>query len=183
VHDDWPDGNPRGKVRVIEAMSIDPISTRELWRFIFGVDLIARIQHRWGPPSHPLLLMVSEPRRLQLRVSDAIWLRIVDVPAALTLRTYAGDGEIVLDVADDFLPDAAGRWRLTVRDGKATVDPTTDPADLALDTTDLGAVYMGTFSFGDLAKAGRTQELTSEARVRADSLFRVSVRPWCSTPF
>jgi predicted acetyltransferase len=166
-----------------ELIAMDPIAERELWRFCFGVDLIARIQHRWGPPSHPLLLMVAEPRRLQLRVSDAIWLRIVDVPAALAARGYAADGELVLDVADEFLPDAAGRWRLTVTGGKAKVEPTTDSPDLALDTTDLAAAYLGTFSFGELAHANRTEEGTPGARSRADALFRVDVLPWCSTPF
>lgn len=166
-----------------ELIALDPIAERELWRFCFGVDLIARVQYRWGPPSHPLLLMLAEPRRLQLRLGDGIWLRIVDVPAALAARGYAADGELVLDVADEFLPEAAGRWRLTVSGGKATVEATTDPADLVLDTTDLAAAYLGTFSFAELARANRTQEGTPGGRRRADSLFRVDVNPWCSTPF
>jgi predicted acetyltransferase len=127
--------------------------------------------------------MLAEPRRLQLRISDAIWMRIVDVPAALTARTFAADDSLVLDVADEFMPVAAGRWRVNVTGGRATVEPTTDPADLALDTTDLAAAYMGTFSFAELANAARTQELTSGARARADALFRVDVPGWCSTPF
>jgi len=86
-------------------------------------------------------------------------------------------------VSDAFLPDAAGRWRLKVTAGEATVEPTSDPADLALDTTDLAAVYMGAFSFADLAKAARTEEVTSGARARADALFHTDVRPWCSTAF
>ncbi|HUP83139.1 MAG TPA: GNAT family N-acetyltransferase [Candidatus Limnocylindria bacterium] len=183
IKNEWTSIASTSTLFVQELIGIDPEADRELWRFIFGVDLIARIQYRWGPASHPLLLMVSEPRRLQLRVSDGIWLRIVDVPAALQLRGYATDGEIVLDVSDTFLPGAAGRWRLKVSGGKATVEPTTDPADLALDTTDLAAVYMGSFNFADLARAARTTELTSRARERADRLFSIDVRPWCSTPF
>lgn len=168
---------------VTELIAMDPIAERELWRFCFGVDLIARVQYRWGPPSHPLMLMVAEPRRLQLRVSDAIWLRIVDVPAALMARGYAADGELVLNVSDEFLPAAAGRWRLTIRGGKPEVQPTTDTPDLALDTTDLAAAYLGTFSFSELARANRTEEHTPGARARADLMFATSVLPWCSTPF
>jgi predicted acetyltransferase len=183
IKSEWGTVASNSTLIVNELIAMDPVAERELWRFCFGVDLIARIQYRWGPPSHPLLLMVAEPRRLQLRVSDAIWLRIVDVPSALLARGYAADGTLVLDVADEFLPDAAGRWRLTVTGGKAKVEPTTDSPDLALDTTDLAAAYLGTFSFGELARANRTEEGTPGARSRADLMFATSVLPWCSTPF
>ncbi|MDL2334901.1 MAG: GNAT family N-acetyltransferase [Chloroflexota bacterium] len=183
IKGDWTGIASASVLIVNELIGTDAVAERELWRFIFGVDLIARIQYRWGPPNQPLLLMLAEPRRLQLRVSDAIWLRILDVPAALSARSYAADGSLVLEVDDEFLPAAAGRWRLAVQNGHATVEPTTDPPDLALDTTDLAAAYMSSFSFAELAMAGRTEELTPGARRRADDLFRVDVRPWCSTPF
>ena len=61
-----------------------PTATEQLWRYLFGVDLMSNIQCRLGPADHPLLLMVAEPRRLQLRVGDGLWVRIVDVPAALS---------------------------------------------------------------------------------------------------
>ena len=195
------DGEPRGYVRyrvknewstsfssasvlmVTELVAVDAEAQRELWRYIFGVDLIARITYRWGPPGQPLLLMLGEPRRLQLKLIDAIWIRILDVPAALTARGFAADGSVVLDVRDNFIPEVAGRWRLTATGGKATVEPTTDAADMALDVTDLAAVYLGTFSFAELGRAGRTDELTPGARARADALFTTAVQPWCSTPF
>ncbi|MEA2676698.1 MAG: hypothetical protein QOJ81_839 [Chloroflexota bacterium] len=183
IKSEWNDIASNSALMVQELISAEPIAERELWRFVFGVDLIARIKYRWGPPNHPLMLMLAEPRRLALRVSDAIWLRILDVPAALSARTYATDGSLVLEVADEFLPDAAGRWRLIVTGGKATVEATTDPADLVLDTTDLAAAYLGTFSFAQLARANRTEEATPGARRRGDALFRVDVLPWCSTPF
>ena len=67
--------------------------------------------------------------------------------------------------------------------GTASVEPTTESADLTLDTTDLAAAYLGTFSFAELARANRGEEATPGARARADALFRVDVLPWCSTPF
>lgn len=183
IKPEWNDVASTSTLFIQELIALDPIAERELWRYLFGVDLIARIKYRWGPPDSPLLLMLGEPRRLQLKLSDSIWIRIVDVPAALAARGYAADGVLVLDVADEFLPEAAGRWRLRVAGGKATVEPTTDSPDLALDTTDLAAVYMGSFSFAELARATRTEELMSGARARADRMFSVDVRPWCSTPF
>ncbi|MEP7360413.1 MAG: GNAT family N-acetyltransferase [Chloroflexota bacterium] len=183
IKSEWTHIGSASTLFVNELVGVDAEAQRELWRFIFSVDLIARIQYRWGPPRQPLMLMLADPRRLQLRVSDAIWLRVVDVPAALAARTYAADGSLVLDVSDEFLPVAAGRWRMTVKGGKATLEPTTDSADLVLDTTDLAAAYLGTFSFEDLARAARTQEMTPGARARADAMFRVDGPAWCSTPF
>jgi predicted acetyltransferase len=183
IKNEWTGIAHNSTLIINELIALDPVAEREMWRYLFGVDLIARVSYRWGPPSHPLLLMLTEPRRLQLRVSDAIWIRIVDVPAALTARTYAADGELVIDVTDAFLPEAAGRWRLTVKDGKATVEPTTDPPDLSLDTTDLAAAYMGSFSFTELSRAGRGEEGSPGGRARADAMFATSVKPWCSTPF
>ena len=145
--------------------------------------MIARVKCRFGPARHPLLLMLAEPRRLALRASDGLWLRIVDVPGALGARGYASDGSIVLEVSDEFLPVAAGRWRLTAGDRSGHLEVTTDPADLALDTTDLAAVYLGAFSYADLARAGRTHELTPGGWARADALFASSVAPWSSTAF
>jgi len=129
------------------------------------------------------LLLMAEPRRLQLRVSDGMWVRIVDVPAALEARGYVGDGSIVLDVTDEFMPAFGGRWRLTVKDGRGSVEPTTDAPDLEMEVHDLGAVYLGGFSFDSLGRAGRTVEVTDDARARADALFRSTAAPWCPEAF
>jgi predicted acetyltransferase len=180
---EWSDTGSASTLIVNELLGTDPLAEQQLWRYLFGVDLIARIKGRFGPARHPLLLMLAEPRRLALRTSDGLWLRIVDVPGALGARGYAADGSIVLEVSDQFLPVAAGRWRLTARDRSGRLEVTTDPADLVLDTTDLAAVYLGAFSFADLARAGRTHELTPGAWARADALFASSVAPWSSTAF
>ena len=82
-----------------------------------------------------------------MRVGDGLWLRILDVPAALTARGYTADDDMVLEVKDEVLPEVAGRWRLAARSGHADVAPTDQPADLQLDITDLGAVYLGGFTF------------------------------------
>ena len=59
------------------------------------------------PP--PLFLQLQDPRRLGLTVGDGLWVRLVDLPAALAARSYAGPGELTLEVADTFMPANAGR--------------------------------------------------------------------------
>jgi predicted acetyltransferase len=183
IKQEWNDMASASVLMINELIGADQIAEQQLWRYVLGVDLIAHIRYPWSQASQPLLLTLAEPRRLGLRVSDGIWLRVVDVPAALATRGYAADGNLVLEVSDEFVPGAAGRWRLTVSGGAGKAESTTDPADLALDTTDLAAVYLGAFSFAELARAARTHELTPGAWARADALFASRVAPWCSTAF
>jgi len=116
-------------------------------------------------------------------VRDGLWLRVVDVADALQRRGYSADGTVVLEIRDEFLPDAGGRFRLTTNGGKGTVERTADAADIALDASDLGALYLGGFTFQVLARAGRTQELSTGARARADSMLYSAAEAWCPEVF
>jgi predicted acetyltransferase len=183
VRSDWGATGPANVLIVTELMALDAGATEQLWRYLFGIDLMASIVSRIGPADHPLLLMVAEPRRLQLRIGDGLWVRIVDVPAALGARGFAADGSLVLEVTDDFMPDVAGRWRITTREGGAEVQATSDAPDIQLDVSDLAAVYLGGFSFATLGRAGRTVECVPGARETADAMFATSVTPWCPEVF
>ncbi|MGI8928877.1 MAG: GNAT family N-acetyltransferase [Candidatus Limnocylindrales bacterium] len=183
VKSDWTDTGPANTLIVVELLAVDAQATQQLWTYVFGVDLMSRIRARLGPADHPLLLLVTEPRRLQLRISDGLWLRVVDVPAALAGRRYATDGSIVLDVTDEFMPEVAGRWRLTVSEGRGRTEPTMDPADLQLEINDLGSVYLGAVSFASLGRAGRTIELSNGARPRGDAMFESPIPAWCPEIF
>jgi predicted acetyltransferase len=104
--------------------------------------------------------------------------RLIDIGQALSARTY-NDGEIVLDVEDAFMPENAGRWRVT----PSGTERTDEAADLRLDVTGLGSVYLGGFTFDALVRGSRAQELTEGATGRADALFRTNVEPWCPEIF
>ena len=64
------------------------------------------------PPDHALFLLLATPRRLRYRMGDRLWVRLVDVGAALSGRKYSDDGAIVFDVRDEFCPWNEGRWKL-----------------------------------------------------------------------
>jgi predicted acetyltransferase len=177
IKSDWQDGFSRSHVRLIEAIATSPVATRELYRFVYGIDLVVRVEGRYDPGS-PLFLMVSDPRSLHLKVFEGLWLRFVDLEAALAGRTYAGDDAVVVDVRDSFCPWNAGRWRI----GK-TVERTDDEADLELDTADLASAYLGAFDFNELAAAERVRELKPGALQRATDLFRTSRPPYCPEDF
>jgi predicted acetyltransferase len=180
---DWDDRGPRNEVTVMEVSGLDAAAERSLWEWIAGIDLMVRIKGWRTPVPHPLFLGLHDLRRMGLTVGDGLWLRIVDVVAALEGRSFEGTGVVTLEVTDAFLPANAGRWRIEVTGGSAAVARTSEPADLALDTTDLATVYLGGFTFADLLRAGRVGECRPEAVADADRLFATNAVAWCSTPF
>jgi predicted acetyltransferase len=178
VKEEWEEGYPRGEVRVAEAFATSPESTRDLWRYLFGIDLTTRVQCGLFDPASPLFLMVVDPRALHLKVFDGMWLRLVDVEESLRRRAYAADDEIVLEVRDALFPENSGRYRVGPE-----VERTDDEADLALDVADLASAYLGGFSFERLASAGRVDERRDGGVQRATALFRTPLPPYCPEVF
>jgi predicted acetyltransferase len=170
-------GVATGSTNVVEAMGTSPEATRDIWRFLLDIDWMRSIKAGLLPVDHPLFFLLAEPRRLGFRVGDALWVRLVDVEAALAARAY-GDGEpIVIEVADAFCPWNEGRYRIP--DGERT----DAGADLRLDVTTLASVYLGGFTFAELARALRVDEVSEGAIARADTLFRADRAPWCPEIF
>jgi predicted acetyltransferase len=187
VKSEWDERGPKGTLTVMEVTGLDGAAERALWEWLANVDLIRKIGAWRTPVPHPLFLQLEDPRRLGLTVGDGLWLRLVDLPAALAARSYSAPGQVTFEVDDAFLPANAGRWTLTVPSdrGAATVARAADGVepDLRLDTSDLAAAYLGGFSFADLARAGRVGECHDGAAAAADKLFTVTSVPWSSTMF
>jgi predicted acetyltransferase len=184
VKPDWDERGPKGRLVAQEVIATTPRAIRDLWSWLLSVDLVTLVCGVRAPVPHPLQLLLAEPRRLGFTVGDALWLRVVDVPAALAARTYGRAGTLVLEIRDAFCPWNAGRWRLVVgEDGRGFAERTTVEPDVTLDASDLGATYLGTFRFSELARAGRVAEITAGSLRRADALFAAERAPWCSTMF
>ena len=184
---DWDDRGPKGQVLVVEAMAVTPRAERAVWGFLFGIDLMRTTKAGRVAVPHPLQLALADPRALGLTVGDGLWVRLVDLPAALAARRYGAADALVLQVTDAFCPWNAGRWRMAAAGepgaAAATVERTEAPADLVVDTTDLAAAYLGAFTLSHLADAGRVEERTPGALRRADALFASARAPWCATIF
>jgi predicted acetyltransferase len=178
--DAWTDGVASGEAVVHELMAPDPAVYASLWRFMFGIDLVAKVSAWCRPSDEPLLSMLAEPRRLRFELQDALWLRLVDVPGALATRRYAAADRLVLAVRDDFCPWNEGAVELTAGPDGAEVRPgeSAEP-DLHVDAADLGAVYLGGTTFDQLARAGRVTATSGGALRRADALFATPRAPWC----
>ncbi|MEU8186989.1 GNAT family N-acetyltransferase [Micromonospora carbonacea] len=162
---------PRGVTVVEELVAANPAARAALWRLLLSLDLTRRLSYQ-GPVDDPLLRLVNEPRRLEPRVDDALWVRVVDVPAALAGRRYAAAVDVVVEVTDELLPENSGRWRLTGGPDGARCVPADAPADLACDVRALGELYLGGVGITTLADAGRVAELRPGALAAAGPAFR-----------
>ena len=136
------------------------------------------------PVDEPLPWMLTDARRLRVTTNkDFLWVRVLDVEAALACRSYGSDDTLVLDVADGFGP-AAGRFRVTGGgNGESDCVRTDEAADLAMGVADLAAAYLGGVRFSTLARARLVSELSPGALARADALFASTPAPYCCTGF
>lgn len=179
----WDDGFPSGKVQVVEALATSVDGTREIWRYLFGLDLISRIEGHFLPADHPLLHMLTQPDRLRFRLGAALWLRVIDVASALRARRYDRDGSFSFALSDAACPWNEGTWRITVEGGRADIERTDREADLRMTAVELGSVYLGGMSALELGAAGRIEELRDGALILADGIFRWVTAPWCPEIF
>ncbi|WP_328608893.1 GNAT family N-acetyltransferase [Amycolatopsis sp. NBC_00345] len=183
--DGIPDGyasyslNESGTLTVDETITTEDAVFTALARFLLAHDLVTRIVFKHLPPENPLPWQLADFRAGELGDDgDWLWVRLLDVPRALTTRGWFTDGELVLDVDDPFLGEH-NRYLLTVRDGKAGCVPTGREPDLSLDVRDLGSVYLGGTAPSTLVRAGHIQAHHPDAGGRADALFRTERTPHC----
>lgn len=167
----WTGGGPAGTVRVRELVAADLQAYAALWRFLLSIDLARTVTFNFATPDEPLLNLVDEPRRLGGVLTDSLWIRLVDLPRALTARRYAAPVDVVLQVHDPLLEGNSGRWRLTGGPDGAACTPTDTPADLGCTVLELGAAYLGGTSLAALADAGRVRELTPGSLAPAATAF------------
>ena len=166
------------KLEVSEALGTSPRALDAVWRYLLAIDWVARIDAYWLPLDHPLFHWIREPRRMAFHVFEGLWVRLVDVDAALAARSL-GEGSLVLDLRDELCPWNQARWQVEA----GSVSRTTAAADLALDVSALGSAYLGGFTFAGLALAGRVEELQPGAIARADAIFGTARQPWCPELF
>lgn len=184
VRHNWTDQGPRHKVHLTELVALTDQAHAALWRYLLDLDLTGEVELWNAPVDEPLVHLLADPRAARRQVSDALWVRLVDLDRALVARRYAAPLDVVLEVDDVLCPWNAGRWRVRVdTEGTAEVRRTEDDPDLALDVTDLGAVYLGGVRLTTLAAAQRVRELRPGALLAAGRAFATDRAPHCPEIF
>ncbi len=172
----WTDGVASGKIEIVELIGVDARSEATLWQFALQIDLFPNVTWWNAPVDDVLAWSVADGRQVKRRRVDGLWIRIDDVPAALTARTYAADGELRLCV------DGA-TFELVVEGGRAVrCAPSTGAPELELPRATLGALYLGGVPASRLARAALVSG-TTEVLARADRMLTTTIAPWCPELF
>jgi predicted acetyltransferase len=175
-------------------MAASPAAGAALWHSLLTRDLVTSVTAELRSGEDPVLYQLLDQRRARVQVNDGVWVRIIDLPAALTRRAYSGPVDVVLEVTDELLTGNAGRWRLRAggpgaagaagpAGANASCERTEQPADLALDIRELGAAYLGGTRLGTLAAAGLATELRPGALVGLSAAMTWDPAPWCPQVF
>ncbi|MCB7136353.1 GNAT family N-acetyltransferase [Cellulosimicrobium marinum] len=180
----WETTGPRGTVATGEVVALDAAAARALWGVLSDLDLSHEVTPFVLPVDDAVMHLLVDPRSASPRVADNVWVRLVDVPAALAARRYAADVDVVLHVTDARLGENAGHWRVRGDAfAPATAGRTDDAADLSLDVRELGSAYLGGRTLAALAAAGLVTEHSPGALARASAAFAWPVAPGCSWVF
>lgn len=176
---------PLAAITVPEFFAATPEAYRDLWGYLAGMDVVDEIAVDERALDEQVRFLLGDARALETKsIFDYVWLRLLDVPAALAARTYGAHGSLVLDVVDESAPGyAAGRYELVADTSGSRCARTTASPDLRLDQRDLAAVYLGGHRLREVAIAGRVVELTPGAIERATAMFGTALLPVNQTGF
>jgi predicted acetyltransferase len=180
-------GNNGGSASMLQGLGA---TTRDaylsLWSYVTDIDLTERTTTASRPIDEPLRYLLADPRRLKAtNVSDYLWCRIVDLPAALAARRYSTTDRFIIEVRDPFSPWNEGTWTVDGGPDGATCERAGAgaTAEVTLTANELGAVYLGGTRLATLAQAGRVTASDPAAIRRADLFFVGEQQPFCQTHF
>ncbi len=176
-----PDGDLG--VSVVDLTTVEPEAEKALWQYLFGIDLTTEIRAWNRPVDEPLLWWLEQPRRMERRVEDSLWVRPIDVVSALNGRRYSSAGSVVFQVVDELCPWNEGTYRLSVEPCGAGECRRVDASPACVLTPyTLGAVYLGGHRFTALARAKLIRGESSLLR-QLDAMFTWDPLPWCNEVF
>ncbi len=175
---------PRGAIKAMEwPVAVNDVAQRDLWAYLTGIDGVDEIA-TWGGLDDSVRWLLGDARTLiASETADFLWLRLLDVPAALSARRYAVAGELVLEVLDATAVSVAGRYHLAGDSTGARCAPTDAAPDLTLAQTALASAYLGGVSLRGQRIAGTVVEHTAGALQRADAMFTTALAPVNLTGF
>ena len=99
VQPEWgDDGIPAGVLNVRELLADGPEASAAIWGDLLTRDLVGEVRARMRPVDDPLLQLLADRRRARAQLTDGLWVRLVDVPRALSQRRYACAVDLVIEV-------------------------------------------------------------------------------------
>lgn len=172
-------------VEIVDLLAATDDAYLALWSYLGSLDLIQSVKWKMARVADPLEWAVAAKRGYKRTdFEDHLWLRILDVPAALSAREYLAEGAVVISVKDP-LGHADGVFRLRVEGGTGSVERCEGSveAELAMGVSELSSLYLGGVTARTLHAAGRVTEVEPGAVARFDRLFTPPAVPHSMTNF
>lgn len=171
----WEDSEPDGVTRVQAWGATTAAATRRLWSVLTDFDLMSSTRSWAMAVDDPLVHLLVDERAAKPDLRDNLWVRVLDVKAALEGRRYELDADVTLAITDAQISENEGLWRVMIADGQATVSAAAGSApDLTLGIQELGAAYLGGVRIEALVHASLVTENTAGA---ASALGRAMTSP------
>lgn len=174
----WSEGRePPRRLQVEELIAGTRWAREALISFMGALDPETfRVRH-WtsrGEPLHPYL----QSSYVNAKIKPDQMLRLIDVEAALGFLDRAADEPLVLEVADDVIPENAGRYTVG---GEGVVRGAEASETVALDVRQLAQLYAGYLPARGLARHGLVEPVSERALELLEALFPVG-DPWLFGP-
>ncbi|MBR8743245.1 GNAT family N-acetyltransferase [Nocardiopsis sp. MG754419] len=181
--DGWAEDGTDATIKVKEVVAATPAARVALLDHVFSRDLVTRVSFRALPVDDPLLHLLADRNRLVESSETSLWVRLVDLPRALSERTYTAPVDVTVAVSDRYAPWNTGTWYLRGDTRAAECSRVVHAADLTLDVAHLGTVYLGETSLTALVDAGAVTEHTPGAAARLDTALHRPRAAFCGTVF
>jgi predicted acetyltransferase len=184
----WMNGQNAGpdqKLTVSDFCWLDMNGYQGMWEFLCAHDLVGTIDWNAVPEDDPATGLLLEPRMLQRRTFDGIWLRVIDVESCLAARKYGVPGEVVVRITEDELcPWNKGVYQIT-SSGEACEVKKTDQGnvDIEVSVQGLASLVSGHNKASWLDRIGRLKAARPERLPEIDSFFETLYRPTCANDF
>jgi predicted acetyltransferase len=134
--------------------AVTPEAQRALWSYFRGFRGLGMWLQWVGPPADPVAI-ASLDAFLERPFRYDWMLRLLDVPAALEARGYPPvDAEATVAVDDPTFAENAGAWRISVREGRASVERADGHDRRALPIGILSSMYSGYLRAHDAVRLG-----------------------------
>lgn len=178
----WNDdpGGHGGKGEVHDVVGATPGVELALWAYLLDLDLIREWRADERPVDDIVRWAVADPRAYSVKsVDDEQWLRLIDVEAALTARTYNPvEGSVTIAVSDPLIAANNVTWQIS-SSGAVRTDAA---PELTADIATLSATYLGGTSWHVLSARGSVDGDAGGVAM-ADALFAHRPLPFCGSFF
>lgn len=181
------DAGPNMRIMIGDFVWLDIEAYHGLWGYFRSHDLARELRFYYMSDDDPAAHLLLEPRMLNKKSSDGLWLRIVDVEETLKQRGYTQSGSVSLTVeGDDLCPWNNGSWTVSAEgdgSGGHVIKAEPSKAGLTLNPNTLASLLSGYATASQLQRIGKVRCEDQVMVLEADRLFSTLQRPHCSMEF